>query len=417
MGTTSFPVLRALLLFLLVLQKVTFTFEMFCSGCGTACLANAKFCHHCGKELSGIQGSSHTASNTVSGGQNTDTTANSEDTNMSFESFRARKQDERSKFFKSSGKSKAKKSKIEEKESDVKINVGIMLMQDGKLSIKRGATLPLTVAPSVTARQLLKNGVEKHARFNNNLIDHRESYSLLYPNYKEVMIIPGTQEPFTLKKYKQEIDKPYSRITFFLCSSSEYMDSVFGGCDNGPDSTDDELPVYDTLTTASKCNVAPIDLTIASSSASSSVQEKVHVTIDIVPPRNPQPIQCPLCLESFAAAEIETHADNCSTWLLDEDLDFSTDLLLTSNEQSGEPINLALSTMSQDLHLSSPDATKKALRQRINEISHMLMGEAEPKRVTVRRKFLLLDFKDAHLRKITPKDRIKVCFFWRTRYR
>ena len=153
-------------------------------------------------------------------------------------------------------------------------------MQDGKLSIKRGATLPLTVAPSVTARQLLKNGVEKHARFNNNLIDHRESYSLLYPNYKEVMIIPGTQEPFTLKKYKQEIDKPYSRITFFLCSSSEYMDSVFGGCDNGPDSTDDELPVYDTLTTASKCNVAPIDLTIASSSASSSVQEKVHVTID-----------------------------------------------------------------------------------------------------------------------------------------
>lgn len=234
------------------------------------------------------------------------------------------------------------------------------------------------------------------------------------------MIIPGTQEPFTLKKYKQEIDKPYSRITFFLCSSSEYMDSVFGGCDNGPDSTDDELPVYDTLTTASKCNVAPIDLTIASSSASSSAQEKVHATvatIDIVPPRNPQPIQCPLCLESFAAAEIETHADNCSTWLLDEDLDFSTDLLLTSNEQSGEPINMALSTISQDLHLSSPDATKKALRQRINEISHMLMGEAEPKRVTVRRKFLLLDFKDAHLRKITPKDRIKVCFFWRTRYR
>ena len=109
MGTTSFPVLRTLFLFLLVLQKVTFTFEMFCSGCGTACLVNSKFCDHCGKQLSGIQGSSHTASNTVSGGQNM--TGNSEDTNMSFESFRARKQDERSKFFKSSGKSKAKKSK------------------------------------------------------------------------------------------------------------------------------------------------------------------------------------------------------------------------------------------------------------------------------------------------------------------
>ena len=48
MGTTSFPVLRTLFLFLLVLQKVTFTFEMFCSGCGTACPSEANFCHRCG---------------------------------------------------------------------------------------------------------------------------------------------------------------------------------------------------------------------------------------------------------------------------------------------------------------------------------------------------------------------------------
>ena len=38
--------------------------------------------------------------------------------------------------------------------------------------------------------------------------------------------LPGSAEPFTFERYKEEIDKPYSRITFYLCLSSDYFESV-----------------------------------------------------------------------------------------------------------------------------------------------------------------------------------------------
>ena len=129
--------------------SVSWAFEMFCSGCGTASIPNAIFCHSCGEQLSGIPGSSPATSN-MNCGQNV-VTANSESRNVSLESFCARKDAKRSKFFKSSRKPQTKNSKIEEQDSEVKINLGIMAMKDVKLSIKRGATLPLTVAPSITA--------------------------------------------------------------------------------------------------------------------------------------------------------------------------------------------------------------------------------------------------------------------------
>ena len=54
----------------------------------------------------------------------------------SFSSFCARKEAERSIFF---FKPMAKKAKTEENQTaPVKINIGIMVMKDGKLSIKRG---------------------------------------------------------------------------------------------------------------------------------------------------------------------------------------------------------------------------------------------------------------------------------------
>ena len=79
----------------------------------------------------------------------------------------------------------------------------------------------------------------------------------------------------------------YCWITFFLFSTSEYRDNVFSRGGNETNSTDDQLPVltqhilslkiqdnertccFSTLTKASKCNVIPVDLTIASSKTDS----------------------------------------------------------------------------------------------------------------------------------------------------
>ena len=108
---------------------------------------------------------------------------------------------------------------------EVKINIGVVIRKDGKLSIKRGATLPLTVSPLIGSQELLIQAVEKHSRFNQNLVDCTRIYILLYADNKEVTTILGIEEQFTWKKYKEEIDKPYSRITFFLCSSLDYLES------------------------------------------------------------------------------------------------------------------------------------------------------------------------------------------------
>lgn len=396
---------------------------MFCSGCGVTCITNAKFCHQCGKELSKTTGSSAKKVGSTS------TAGNTTIKSRSFDSYCARKKVERSKFFKTSG-TKAKKAKVEDKQAtEVKINVGVMVMKDGRLSIKRGATLPLTVLSSIGAQQLLTKAVEKHHRFNNNVINRLTSYRLLYPDVKEVITIPGSQEAFTLQKYKEEIDKPYSRITFFLCSSNDYLATI-GNCQS--DSSDDELTysIYDTRPTvnksergepsvqsiedvsmvnveASETNASISSSTAAVGSARCSAAELDDEVNSILSPK-PQHIQCPICLESYPFAQIETHADNCSMWLLEED-EFSCDFLEPLQQSTSNSIvNDYPVIVEKEFPL--PEGPKKMLIQQISHVAKTVMGDKEPKRLTVRRKFIWNDFKNARQRKISPDDKVKVVF-------
>ena len=82
--------------------------------------------------------------------------------------------------------------------------------------------------PDVTSEDLLDKAVEKHSRFHKDVVEsnNKALYQLLYADKSIVSSLPGSDEPFTLKRYKEEIDKPYSRITFYLCPSSDYFDSV-----------------------------------------------------------------------------------------------------------------------------------------------------------------------------------------------
>ena len=40
---------------------------------------------------------------------------------------------------------------------------------------------------------------------------------------QEVKTIPGLKELFSLKRYKNEIEKPYSKLTFYICSLKDYF--------------------------------------------------------------------------------------------------------------------------------------------------------------------------------------------------
>ena len=43
---------------------------------------------------------------------------------------------------------------------------------------------------------------------------------LCYPDQKIVEFIPGSNEEFTVEKYKDELGKPYSQVNLYLCNVS-----------------------------------------------------------------------------------------------------------------------------------------------------------------------------------------------------
>lgn len=94
------------------------------------------------------------------------------------------------------------------------------MSQQTDLKPLRGKTLPLFITPEITAPDLLKQAVEKMRTFNKDLVEG--PYVLLYPDCTEVINVPGTERPFRLADYKEEIGKNYNRISLFICPESHF---------------------------------------------------------------------------------------------------------------------------------------------------------------------------------------------------
>ncbi|XP_038146879.1 G2/M phase-specific E3 ubiquitin-protein ligase-like, partial [Cyprinodon tularosa] len=130
-----------------------------------------------------------------------------------FLEYRKRKAEERQNF--SCGKMKSKKI------CKVQINIGLMTIgKGGVLKPKRGKTIFLSTHPDITALDLLNEAVRKMRDFNKDLDEG--PFLLLYPDGSEVINIPGTQRPFTLKAYKEEIGKTYQRVIIFICQKKDF---------------------------------------------------------------------------------------------------------------------------------------------------------------------------------------------------
>ena len=64
--------------------------------------------------------------------------------------------------------------------------------------------------------ELLNKGIEKHSAHDRSF-DRFASYALVYPDGTEVLTLPGQPtQLFQLDKYKEDIGKPYNRITLYL---------------------------------------------------------------------------------------------------------------------------------------------------------------------------------------------------------
>ena len=129
---------------------------------------------------------------------------------MSFAQLKAIKEEDRTKHFTKKNGKRLKletKGKPSSKVSTWKIQIGIMINKDGSLRVKRGnnTTLPLTVAADISYNELLAKAVEKHDRFNEDVITNKEKefYCLLYSDKTKAEFLPGSDERFNLQRYKE----------------------------------------------------------------------------------------------------------------------------------------------------------------------------------------------------------------------
>ena len=80
----------------------------------------------------------------------------------------------------------------------------------------------------------------KQNHFNSSLIKSNKAlgYKFLYPDKSEVLRDFTWQNDleFILGKYKEELGKPYSRISFYLCSNIDYLSYVADGVDSSDQS-------------------------------------------------------------------------------------------------------------------------------------------------------------------------------------
>ena len=75
----------------------------------------------------------------------------------------------------------------------------------------RGSKLPVNVQNFFTASQVLDAALNKRADFDQFFCE-LENYFLMYPEQKRVDKVPGSNDMFTVSKYKKWLGKPFSRI-------------------------------------------------------------------------------------------------------------------------------------------------------------------------------------------------------------
>ena len=392
--------------------------KLFCSNCGYKFSSGDKFCSSCGLTL--VVG--ETSSNTTSNDKPKST--------ISFEEFRKRKEERRSSYF--IPKSKTKRKTPPKANENVTISVGIMRSCDNMtLKRVRGSTMALTCGASSNQKVILELAVAKHSRFN-RAFNGDLKYTLLYPDGSEVKsTLPQSNEAFSLEKYKNELGKPYSRITFYVCRVVEFLPTSLLKEYHSDQSSDDdegqdsdnvnyarqpsatcsstssaptsslecEKAMYISPNTGISCGLATSPTLIIPSTSSSCGYSSAPTSNREMSSRQ---VECPTCFELFDISKIADHADNCAD-------------IWVGEVEHGECF---LQDQEDELEMPVLQQSPKEVQHDSNvfDIKSILEGLAEREisgqtRINLRRTFMWNDFKEARMRKrVVPENLVKVVF-------
>lgn len=302
---------------------------------------------------------------------------------LSYDDFRKRTQAARTKKIQS-----GKKVKIDE---EVKVQVGVVEVEDGKLRRLKGRTLPLMIRPSCHFEDFLEAAVEKHAKHFKQFNKYDE-HILLYPDYTKVQKLPGSSEDFVLSEYKKEIGKPYSKLYFWLCSKLDFERSKQ---DVESESDEANSMFYDeerkVLHTDSKVDT-PIDI------SDDETENKFSKISEMV--------SCPTCFQMFSLHQIEAHASACTDIWIDPIGEVSDDALAEYSYHENSQNQNICSNEYENVNHGDP-------MQQIKELVTKLAENVDPvkSRINIRRKSVFEDYLELDKKKwFNPKQLLKVTF-------
>ena len=132
-----------------------------------------------------------------------------------YSQFAAKKSEERRGHF----KPKMSKHGKHALATEATINIGLMEYEEGSNVLKpvRGSSLPLKIKTNASYQEVLDAALKKREAFDHKFsISMQRGYVLAYPDSRICKKIPGTNEDFVLRSYKDWLGKSYSRLSLYL---------------------------------------------------------------------------------------------------------------------------------------------------------------------------------------------------------
>ena len=398
--------------------------KISCLKCNSLCKSDAKFCGKCGSNIS--QFCTDCGMNFFDGcicvaNKNFQRSS----TRTILENVTTAKHMERTSLFKS--KMKVKKNintKLSTKKKLITINVGIM-KPDGRGSLRkvRGAWAAIAVEPAANAERVLQLAVEKHSSMDQFFCSF-ENYVLLYPDLKVCHTLPNdSTENFTIEGYKHFLNKPYSKVCLFICTSShflaigndtesdekieepylDYLDEIFPPIEDeslfscNQNKNNEKLSIVNNDNVRSQSlNIDENEQNIKTNQNENNVNETANnndlFSSDIE--ENIFKIICPICQQWFPANTIENHADLCAEGQRKMNIICNRSFEQSNDEDDDFPsLEPAKESQSKDVFILTDDpARSRELLEKIISNCGVDIINMETMRITIFRGSCFNDF-------------------------
>ncbi|XP_028395679.1 uncharacterized protein LOC114519707 [Dendronephthya gigantea] len=222
---------------------------MFCSNCGCTLKSEGKFCAQCGQARDTAIEEKHENVTKQNSGV---VDVKPKKSIKSFLQYKTSKGKEWNSKVKGG---KQKNGSNSQKEQDVLIFIRLLEWNGNErtLKMKRGKKVGMRISNTATSSVIHEKAEEKWRAYYSNLYNANQPYLLVYEDGQIVNCLPGTEEPFSLKRYHEESGIDYNRINLFLCTMDDHNHFLMREFDS--DSEDSSPPIKCPKSDNSSANV------------------------------------------------------------------------------------------------------------------------------------------------------------------